>query len=110
MCGFLSDIRAGLRRSFDRSRPSHVGNGHYWLTEPKCAPDNSCQDSGDSVAGNAGNPPDWIHAVRQGVTERDPPAPGSRVTEIMGRRQQLIADLEKANADIEAWSTGITGE
>ncbi len=27
---------------------------------------------------------------------------GSRVTEIMGRRQQLLADLEKANADIEA--------
>jgi hypothetical protein len=27
---------------------------------------------------------------------------GNRVTEIMGRRQQLIADLEKANADIEA--------
>src|SRR5271167_923324 len=27
---------------------------------------------------------------------------GSRVTEIMGRRQQLLADLEKANAEIEA--------
>jgi len=27
---------------------------------------------------------------------------GSRVTEIMGRRQQLLAELEKANADIEA--------
>jgi len=27
---------------------------------------------------------------------------GSRVTEVMGRRQQLLAELEKANADIEA--------
>jgi hypothetical protein len=27
---------------------------------------------------------------------------GSRVTEIMGRRQQLVAELEKANAEIEA--------
>ena len=27
---------------------------------------------------------------------------GSRVTEIMGRRQQLLAELEKANAEIEA--------
>jgi hypothetical protein len=27
---------------------------------------------------------------------------GSRVTEIMGRRQQLLAELEKANADLEA--------
>ena len=27
---------------------------------------------------------------------------GSRVTEIMGRRQQLLGELEKANAEIKA--------